>query len=330
MKQSSDTLIKVKDLQKWFPLQSGLIASIFSRSEIKELKAVDGVSFEIEREEFFGLCGESGCGKTTTGELLTRLQDPTGGEIWFEDENIASLKGSDLKDFRKKSQMIFQNPYETLNPRLTVYETLSEPLKIHGSTENEVRKKVDETLEIVELRPSSKYLSKFPHELSGGEKQRVAIGRAVILEPEFIVADEPTSMLDVSIRASILNLLKDLRKRLGITMLYISHDLSTVKYLCDRTAIMYLGKIVELGPTDKVIRNPFHPYSQALMSAIPVPDPDFKKKAIKIKGGVPDPIDLPPGCRFEPRCSQCDEGCRQKEPVLVEIEEGHFAACHEF
>jgi len=329
MSQTGTPLVEIRNLTKWFPLRRGLVASLTSRRHPTYLKAVDGISFDVAKGEFFSLCGESGCGKTTTGEILTGLQEPTSGQVLFDGVDITSLTGQDRKKFRKKVQMIFQNPYETLNPRLTVLDALSEPLLVHGMSNSEEREKVvNQTLEVVELRPPSKYSSKYPHELSGGERQRVAAGRAIILDPAFVVADEPASMLDVSIRASVLNLFKDLGKRLGITMLYISHDLATVKYLCNRTAIMYLGKIVEMGLTERVIQKPAHPYSRALMSAIPIPNPDFKREPSRIKGGVPDPIDLPRGCRFRPRCNVGKDACGQCEPELVEIEKGHYVACH--
>ncbi len=323
-----DVVIKVRDLKKYFELHAGMF-KIWG--EPIYVKAVDGINFDIRRGEILGLVGESGCGKTTTGRLLTRLEDPTAGSIIFEGTDIAKLKGKELKKFRRNVQMIFQDPYESLNPRFTVLKTIMEPLIIHGigDTYDERVEMVIKALEDAELKPAEEYLERFPHELSGGQRQRVAVARALVLRPKFIVADEPVSMLDVSIRAGVMNLMLDLRDKYGIPFLFITHDIAVSRYMSDRMAVMYLGKIVEIGESDEVVFNPMHPYTKALISAVPVPDPDHKHGRVQIKGEIPSPINLPPGCRFWPRCPYAQKGlCDVKEPPLVEVGEGHYVACH--
>ena len=321
-------LIEVRDLKKWFELKLGFLATL--RGKVVYVRAVDGVSFDIYEKEIFGLAGESGCGKTTCGKLLIRLLEPTSGATYFEGVNIYELKKEELKALKRKAQIIFQDPYESLNPRMTVYDTLSEPIDIHhlAETEDEKLDMVCKVLEDVMLVPPEEFLYRYPHELSGGQRQRVCIARALILNPKFIVADEPVSMIDMSLRAEILNLMLDLRDKYDITYLFITHDLALAKYMCDRLAIMYLGKIVELGPTEKVVDEPMHPYARALISAVPDPDPNVRIGEIPIKGRVPSPISLPSGCRFWPRCIYADEECKRKEPEMVEVEKGRWVACH--
>ncbi len=324
-------IINVKKLKKYFPVRGGLMSSFGSGKEQKFVHAVDNISFTIKQGEVFSLVGESGCGKTTTGRLLTRLEDPTSGHIYFHKRDIANLEGKDLKSFRRNVQMIFQDPYESLNPRLTVFSTVAEPLLVHhvGDTIDEREDLVAKALEAAELKPAMEYLHRYPHELSGGQRQRVAIARALALRPEFIVADEPVSMLDVSIRAGILNLLLDLKAKYGIPYLFITHDLSVARYMSDRIGVMYLGTIVETGESEKVIKNPHHPYTRALLSSVPVPDPDYKRERKKIKGDLPSPINVPKGCRFYPRCIFAKKGiCDRKDPPVVEVEPGHFVKCH--
>ena len=327
----SDKIIQVRNLKKHFPLTSGFFATLTSRAPAKTLKAIDGVSFDIAEGETIGLAGESGCGKTTTAKVMVRLYDPSEGEISFRGENIAYLKGKDLRKFRKNAQMVFQDPYESLNPRFTVANTVEEPLIIHGIKDRDERtERIVRALEIAGLRPAEDYLDRFPHEMSGGQRQRIAIARALVLEPKFMVADEPVSMLDVSIRAGVLNLLRGLTRDMGLASLYISHDLSLIRYMCDRTAIMYLGRIVEMGPTEKLIADPYHPYTQVLLSAVPSSDPEHRKPALQIEGEVPSPIDLPPGCRFHPRCRKAMPICKELEPPTVEVAPNHTAECHLF
>lgn len=321
-------VISVRNLKKYFELHIGMFKFW---GEPIYVKAVDGISFDLHEGEILGLVGESGCGKTTTGRLLTRLEDPTAGEVIFEGTNIATLKGKELKNYRRNVQMIFQDPYESLNPRYTVQKTVMEPLVIHGigETYDDRVEMVIKALEDAGLRPAEEYLSRFPHELSGGQRQRVAIARALVLRPKFIVADEPVSMLDVSIRAGVMNLMLDLRDKYKIPYVFITHDIAVARYMSDRIAVMYLGKIVEIGETDEVIFNHVHPYTKALISAVPVPDPDHKHGRVEIKGEIPSPINLPPGCRFWPRCPYAQKGiCDVKEPPLKEISPGHFVACH--
>ncbi|NPA75649.1 MAG: ABC transporter ATP-binding protein [Euryarchaeota archaeon] len=321
-------IVKVRNLKKYFELHTGMFKFM---GEPIYVKAVDGISFDLHEGEIIGLVGESGCGKTTTGRLLTRLEDPTDGSVIFEGKDIAKLKGKDLKWYRRNVQMIFQDPYESLNPRFTVQKTIMEPLIIHGigETYDDKVEMVIKALEDAGLRPAEEYLTRFPHELSGGQRQRVAIARALVLRPQFIVADEPVSMLDVSIRAGVMNLMLDLREKYKIPFIFITHDIAVARYMSDRIAVMYLGKVVEMGETEEVIFNHLHPYTRALISAVPVPDPEHKHGRVEIKGEIPSPINLPPGCRFWPRCPYAQKGlCDKKEPPLKEVSPGHFVACH--
>ncbi len=324
--QAVETLVEVEDLRKLYPVRSGWLrrARLF-------VHAVDGVSFQIREREVFGLVGESGCGKTTTGRLLLRATLPTSGRVVMDGVDVGRLQGAELVAFRRHAQMIFQDPYESLNPRMTIFDILSEPLAVHGiGNLAERERRVAEMLERVGLTPPSAFEFRFPHELSGGQRQRVSIARALILQPRFVVADEPTSMLDVSIRSGIMKLLLDLKEQLGMTYLYITHDLAVARYLCDRIAVMYLGKIVEVGPAEEVIRHPIHPYTKALVAANPVPDPEAPKAPIEIRGGVSKPVNPPARCRFYERCPIATERCRQQDhPPLEEKAPGHWTACYE-
>jgi peptide/nickel transport system ATP-binding protein len=323
-------LVRVEDLQKWFPVTAGLFQQ--ARSFIH---AVDGVSFEVHAGQSLGLVGESGCGKTTTGKLLVRLLDPTDGHIYFDDPDLqrvdlAELKGRQLKLFRRRVQMIFQDPYESLNPRRTVFDTVAEPLVVQGVGDVREREdRVADLLELVGLTPASSFIFRFPHELSGGQRQRVAIARALIIEPVFIAADEPTSMLDVSIRTGVMQLMMELADRFNVSYLYITHDLAVARYMVQEIAVMYLGKIVEQVETEELLQNPQHPYTRALISAVPVPDPRLKRQTIEIKGGVTAPIDPPPRCRFYDRCPVATDFCAQNDhPPLEDKGGGHLVACY--
>jgi len=295
----------------------------FLSRNTRELKAVDDVSFSVRDREILGFAGESGSGKSTLGELIAHLQDITSGRILYLGDDITEFSRSELKKFRSSLQMVFQDPYETLNPRFTVLQTVMEPLKIHDIGRDFFQRVelVKKALARAELRPPEDFLERFPHQLSGGQRQRVALARAIVVEPDFIVADEPVSMLDVSIRAGILNLLKRLRDEMGASILYISHDLATIRYICDRTAILYLGRIMELGDTEELINNPAHPYTEMLLRAVPVSDPDRERERVDPRGEIPDPIDLPNGCRFHPRCPEAFAPCgfegRDVKKVIV-------------
>jgi peptide/nickel transport system ATP-binding protein len=327
---AQDIVLNVENLVKWFPVRMGFLSTIFSRKALF-VRAVDNISFDIKRGEIYGLAGESGSGKTTTGRLLIRLIEPTSGKIEFHGNNITTLSEGDLKPLRQKMQIVFQDPYESLNPRMTINDILAEPLQVQGlgHSESETMEKVYKTLEDVDLVPPEEFVFRYPHELSGGQRQRVATGRAFVLNPEFIVADEPVSMLDVSIRAEILNLMSALVEKTGASFLYITHDLALARHMCDRIAVMYLGKIMEKGPTEKMVYEPLHPYTRALISAVPVPDPLMKRSDIVIKGEIPSPVNPPSGCRFHTRCPIAQfPQCKEKEPPLSDYGDGHFAACH--
>jgi peptide/nickel transport system ATP-binding protein len=325
-----NSLVQVEHLEKKFPVSAGLFKT--SKSFIH---AVDDINFEISLGSSLGLVGESGCGKTTTGKLLTRLYDPTAGHIFFNDPkygkvDLASLKGNDLKEFRSRVQIIFQDPYESLNPRRTIYDTVAEPLVVQGIGDITQREQqVAQLLETVGLTPATSFMFRYPHELSGGQRQRVAIARALVVNPSFVVADEPTSMLDVSIRIGVMQLMMDLAQELDVSYLYITHDLAVARYMCQRIAVMYIGKIIEKAPTEDLLANPLHPYTRALISAVPVPDPSFQREAIPIKGGVSAPIDPPDQCRFYARCPLADNFCRNNpHPPLEDKGNGHFVACY--
>jgi peptide/nickel transport system ATP-binding protein len=355
-------ILSVKNLQVWFPVRRGFIESLLSEEQ-KHVKAVDGVTFSIKEREIFCLVGESGCGKTTTGKAILRLVEPTGGEVAYfgpgrEDMmkhmvteamakgkikrdqaekmlktggiNIRTLSKSRMKAMRQKMQIIFQDPYESLNPKQSIYDIVAEPLVVNGIGVNEADReaRVKKALDDAGLRPPKNFMWRYPHEVSGGQRQRVGVAGALVLDPDFLVADEPVSMLDVSIRSEILKLMLDLREKKGLSFLFITHDLGVAYVFSDRIGIMYLGKIVELGPTEKVIKNPQHPYTKALISVVPTPDPKDRVDKIILKGERPDPSNVPPGCRFHPRCPFVMDICRKEEPKSVFVSEGHSVSCH--
>jgi peptide/nickel transport system ATP-binding protein len=322
------TVVHVEGLKKYFELKKGFFKSL--RGQADFIHAVDGVSFDLGTGEILALVGESGCGKTTTGRLISRLEKPTEGRVLFEGTDIASLNAREMFAFRRKLQMIFQDPYESLNPRYSVTRAVAEPLLIHriaGSRE-EREELVVRALEDAGLRPGTDFLERFPHELSGGQRQRVAIARAMVLNPKVIIADEPVSMLDVSIRAGVMNLMLDLRDKYHIPYVFITHDIAVARYMADRIAVMYLGRIVEEAVTEEIIKHPTHPYTRALLLAVPVPDPEHEYTAVPIKGELPSPLDLPSGCRFRTRCVLAQEICTTTAPPRVEVSPGHFAECH--
>jgi oligopeptide transport system ATP-binding protein len=326
MSDPETPLVQVKNLTKHFPVMRGLVLE----RQIGLVRAVDGLSFEIQRGETLGLVGESGCGKTTAGRTLLGLYPATAGEVLIDGQNLQRARGAELMALRRKAQIIFQDPYASLNPRWTVNSIIAEPLRVHRLLPNEKERtaRVRELLQLVGLSPS--HLNRFPHEFSGGQRQRIGIARALASNPLFVVCDEPISALDVSIQAQVVNLLEDLQDRLGLTYLFIAHDLSMVRHICDRVAVMYLGVMVELADRDELYENPLHPYSQALLSAVPIPDPhkDRARKRTVLKGEIPSPLNPPSGCRFHPRCPLATEICSAEPPVWREAAPSHCVACH--
>lgn len=320
--KETDIIIEVKDLKKYYPVSgSGLI-----KKKQKVLKALDGVSLAIRKGEIFGIVGESGCGKSTLGRAMLRAFPVTDGQVIFEGNDITSLNRKQMKAYRRNMQMIFQNPFSSFNPKLKIGSSLKEVGKVYGMSDAEADKRISELLDYTHLQKDM--LNRNPGELSGGQLQRLAIVRALILNPSFIVADEPVSALDVSVQAQILNLITDLRKKVGMTMLFISHEMTVVEHTCDHVAVMYLGKIMEVAPTGVLFENILHPYTQALMSAIPKADPEIVTERIMLEGDIPNAIDLPSGCRFASRCRYCSEICKIEEPPLMDAGDGHFVACH--
>ncbi len=320
---NKDVLLKVDNLVKHFPIMRGIF-----QKQVGAVRAVDDVSFYINRGETLGLVGESGCGKSTTGRAVLQLYRPTSGEVHFEGKELTTMKGEELRSMRRKMQMIFQDPYASLNPRMTVGEIIGEPLLVHGvATQAEVEDRVKQLLELVRLNPS--FSRRYPHEFSGGQRQRIGIARALALQPSLIVCDEPISALDVSIQAQVVNLLEELQEQFNLTYLFIAHDLSMVRHISDRVAVMYLGVIVEMTTRVELYSKPLHPYAQALLSAVPVPDPraELTRKRIILEGDVPSPANPPSGCRFRTRCPIAEEVCAEKRPEFREIKPGHFVAC---
>ncbi|MCL6511875.1 MAG: ATP-binding cassette domain-containing protein [Anaerolineae bacterium] len=327
MLDRENLILEVTDLRMYFPIYRGIL-----QRAVGFVKAVDGVSLFLREREVLGLVGESGCGKTTVGRTILRLYDPTGGEIRFRRKtgewvDIARISPRDMKPIRQEMRMIFQDPFSSLNPRLTVKDLISEPLEIHGVARGkEAEARVAELMRAVGLDPN--YMNRYPHEFSGGQRQRIGLARTLSLNPRLVIADEPVSALDVSVQAQVLNLLEELKDRLGLTLIFIAHDLSVVEHISDRIAVMYVGKIVEMAATEELLHHPLHPYTEALLSAIPPADPDIQPNRIKLQGEVPSPVNPPSGCIFHPRCNYARPECRERVPELREVEPGHFVSCH--
>ncbi len=318
-----EKLLEVRGLKMWFPIRRGIL-----QRHMGDVKAVDGVDFDVYQGETLGLVGESGCGKSTTGRSILQLYRPTAGEVRFTGQDLTKLKGENLRQMRRRMQMIFQDPYASLNPRMTVGSIVSEPMEVHNiGTKSERLERVRELLKVVGLNPY--FINRYPHEFSGGQRQRIGVARALAVNPSFIVCDEPISALDVSIQAQVINLLEDLQEQFGLTYLFIAHDLSVVRHISDRIAVMYLGKVMELADRDELYRNPMHPYSQALLSAVPIPDPvvEEKRKRIILEGDVPSPVNPPKGCNFCTRCPKVLDVCREHEPEFRDYGGGHYVAC---
>ncbi|MCR8981748.1 ABC transporter ATP-binding protein [Brevibacillus laterosporus] len=315
-------LLEVKNLKKYFPIQAG-----FLNKTVGHIKAVDGIDLTVYSGETLGIVGESGCGKSTTGRTILRLLEPTDGEVWFDNKDLAKLSKKEMRRMRKDIQMIFQDPFASLNPRKTIKQTLMESLNVHGiGTKEERLKRLEDMIQVVGLRPE--HLARHPHDFSGGQRQRISIARALVMNPKLIIADEPVSALDVSIQSQVLNLLKDLKKDFQLTMLFISHDLSVVKHLCDRVAVMYLGRVVEIADKNSLFTNPRHPYTKALLSAIPKANPKVNRERILLQGDLPSPANPPSGCTFHPRCHYATDLCKTTPPTLKEGIQGHMVSCH--
>jgi oligopeptide transport system ATP-binding protein len=325
MRETAKLLVQVEHLKKYFPIMRGMVVP----RHVGDVKAVDDVNFTLYHGETLGLVGETGCGKTTVGRTIMRLYEPTEGKVIFDGIDLTALRGETLRKMRQRMQMIFQDPYASLNPRMTVGSIVASPLEVHNFAKGkEKRQRVDDLLHMVGLNPE--FVNRYPHEFSGGQRQRIGIARALALNPDLVICDEPISSLDVSIQAQVVNLLEELQNRLNLTYLFIAHDLSMVRHISDRIAVMYLGKIMELTDRNEIYVNPLHPYTQALMSAVPVPDPDVQSKRHRIilEGDIPSPANPPSGCNFNTRCPQAEEICRQQEPEFREIRKGHWVACH--
>jgi oligopeptide/dipeptide ABC transporter ATP-binding protein len=327
MALSDNVILEVKDLKQYFPIKQGMMQRV-----VGQVKAVDGVSFALREQEVLGLVGESGCGKTTAGRAILRLYDPTAGEVWFRMEDgerveIARISQREMKPIRREMRMIFQDPFSSLNPRMTVRDIIGEPLIIHNiASGRELERMVEALMSNVGLDPN--YMQRYPHQFSGGQRQRIGLARTLALNPRLIIADEPVSALDVSVQAQVLNLMQELKERLGLTMIFIAHDLSVVEHMCDRIAVMYVGKIVELAEAETLLKRPLHPYAEALISAIPAADPDIKQKRIILTGDIPSPANPPPGCVFHTRCPYARDICKVEAPPLELVEPGHYASCH--
>lgn len=323
-----ETLLKVENLKKYFPVKRGILETLRKEPQ-KYVKAVDGISFEVQKGETLALIGESGCGKTTAGRVILRLIEPTGGKIIFDGVDITTLNYDALRPYRRRMQMVFQDPYASLSPRMKIGDAIAHPLLIHNlATKEEAKEMALKMLRRVGLTPEDEFYERYPHHLSGGQRQRVVIARAMILKPEFVIADEAVSMIDVSMRASILELLESFKEEYNLSMLFITHDIAVAKLIADRIAVMYLGKIVEIGPTQEVLNSPVHPYTLALIQAVPSLRKREKRKQIEISGEVPNAVNPPSGCRFHPRCPFMTEECRTKEPELIKINKGHYVTCH--
>jgi oligopeptide/dipeptide ABC transporter ATP-binding protein len=324
MSTDDNILVQVEDLKMHFPIYRGVI-----QRQVGAVHAVDGVSFNIERGETLGLVGESGCGKSTTGRTILQLYRPTSGNVHFDGIDLVKLKGEELRKIRRKMQMIFQDPYASLNPRMTVADIVGEPLMVHNvANAREIKERVEHLLELVKLNPS--FADRYPHEFSGGQRQRIGVARALALQPSFIICDEPISALDVSIQAQVVNLLEELQEQFNLTYLFIAHDLSMVRHISNRVAVMYLGIIAEKAERDELYLHPLHPYTQALLSAVPIPDPvaDAKRHRVILEGDVPSPVNPPSGCRFRTRCPIAEAICAEEQPAFRELKPGHFVACH--